>query len=65
MPSGTKRFGIHREGRSLTDFIQSLDATTGPAAPSSARVTYGTRGFSPGCSRFQRSASSASLRSWP
>src|ERR1700722_20398739 len=55
--------GTQREIWSGTARIQSETATTGPGAPSSADVTYGTRVSAPGCSMLCDSQASASLRS--
>src|ERR1700746_713500 len=63
VPSEVKVPGTQRAIRSGTALIQSDTATTGPAAPESADVTYGRRGSSPGWSMFQDSQASASRRS--
>jgi hypothetical protein len=63
VPSDANGPGTQRAIWSGTARIQSLTATTGPPWPSSAEVTYGTRGSPSGCSMFHSSQAIASRRS--
>jgi hypothetical protein len=63
VPSTWNGPGTQRAIWSGTAFMKSDTATNGPSPPLRISVTRGVRGFSPGCSRFQRSVVSASSRS--
>src|ERR1700749_4706290 len=63
VPSEVNVPGTQRAIWSGTALIQSDTATTGPGAPDSTELTYGTRDGSPGCSMFHDSQASASRRS--
>src|ERR1700747_600677 len=62
-PSGPREVYVPGTPRGICagpPLIQTDTATTGPEAPASNEVTYGTRGGSDGCSRFHDSQASAS-----
>src|ERR1700683_1424203 len=63
VPSEVYDPGTQRAIWSGTALIQSETATTGPGAPPSTEVRYGTCGGSSGCSMFHDSQPSASRRS--
>src|SRR6516162_8947862 len=63
VPSEVNVPGTQRAIWSGTALIQSDTATTGPGAPESTELTYGTRDGSSGCSMFHDSQANASRRS--